>query len=347
MIKVLQIIDGYNYNGIAKLMVDTSKYLSKDIKFDYLTSINICDNFYNLNVNRKSIFGRIVYNHRLYKFLKKNKYDIVHINSGAFFFTFFCVIICRICRVKRVIVHSHNKPRINIFKKVLIKILNPLYRRMIDVKLSCSKEAINSLFTNNKAIIINNGINVDEFKYNEKIRNKYRKELGIEDKIVYGHVGNFNKQKNHDFLIDLFNEIQKNSNSVLLLIGSGSLEETIKLKVKKLNLESKVLFLGYREDVGNLLNCMDVFLFPSLYEGFGISLIEAQTTGLSVVVSKGVTEEVKISNNFYRVNNFCLDDWINIINSIKTKNRKTIINNNYDIKKTAKDLEKIYKDLVL
>ena len=343
--KVLQIIDGYSFNGIAKLLVDIENNIDKDIKFEYLTAIDVCDRFHNLNISRKTIRGRLIFNDRLYKFLKKNKYDIVHINSGAFFFTFFCVIIARICKVKRVIVHSHNTPKINIIKKILIKILNPFYRSMIDVRLACSKDASKSLFTKD-SIILKNGIDIDKYKYNEKTRNKIRKELGIENKTVYGHVGCFNKQKNQEFLIDLFNELK--DNSILLLIGTGRLESKVKLKAKKLKLEDKVLFLGYRNDIGDLLSAMDVFLFPSIYDGLGISVIEAQASGLPVYASLGVPDEANISS-FTKINSFNVEDWVDSI-EVKKINRvdayKKIKKAGYDIKDTTEELEKIYKDLV-
>lgn len=349
--KVLQIMDGKSFGGICKLFTDIEKNISNNIKFDYLTATNIHEKFYNLNIDRKTLKGRIIYNHRLYKFLKTNKYDIVHINSGAFFFTFLCVIMCRLTCNKKTIVHSHNTPKINKVKRTLIKILNPLYRKMTNVHLSCSSEAAKSLFTKtDDVIILKNGLDVNKFKYNEKIRNEYRKELGIENKQVYGHVGRFDKQKNHDFLINLFYEIQKKQDAVLLLVGTGILEDEIKQKVKQLKIENKVLFLGFRDDVNKLLNCMDIFLFPSLYEGLGIVVIEAQTSGLPTFVSNGIPDEANISNNFHKINTFDIKEWTKQIANTKSKDRnneyKNTIKKGFDIKNTSKQLEQIYKDLI-
>lgn len=351
MIKVLQIIDGKSFGGITKLMLDVEKKINNDIKFNFLTATNVYEKFYNLNISRSTIKGRIIYNHRLYKFLKKNNYDIVHINSGAFFFTFFCTIICKLLGIKNVIVHSHNTPKIKNIKKILIKILNPLYRKLTNAHLACSKNAARSLFTKtDDVIIIKNGIDINKFKYNEKIRNQYRKELNINDKIVYGHVGRFDEQKNHSFLIDLFYEIQKKQDAVLLLIGTGKLEKEIKEKVKLLNIEDKVLFQGFRDDVSNLLNTMDVFLFPSLYEGFGNVVIESQTNGLPSFVSNGIPDEANISNNFHKLNTYDIEEWLKEILNVKIKDRKSAYKNTikagYDIKQTSKQLEQIYKDLI-
>ena len=352
MIKVLQIIDGYNFNGIIKLMLEVEKNIDKNIKFDYLTALNICNEFNSLNIDRRSLKGRIIYNHRLRKYLKENKYDIVHINSGAFFFTLSCALICKLSGIKNIIVHSHNVPKISKIKKLFIRILNPIYRKITKVHLTCSNLASKSLYTKlDDVIIIKNGIDIDKYKYNESTRNKYRKELNIIDKKVYGHVGRFSKQKNHNFLIDLFYEIQKKENdAILILIGDGPLKKEIEDKVNSLNISDKVLFLGFRDDIDKLLNTFDIFIFPSLYEGLPITLIEAQTNGVPIVVSNNITSEANISNNYYTVDNYDINSWINTISNIKINNRKdsykNTIKNGYDIKKISKQLEKIYKDLV-
>ena len=352
MIKVLQIIDGYNFSGIIKLMLEVEKNINKNIKFDYITATDIYDKFNNLNIDRRTLKGKIIYNHRLYKFLKKNKYDIVHIHSGAFFYSFSCVLICKLCCIKKIIVHSHNNPNISKFKKVFIKILNPIYRKMTNVHLTCSNKASSSLFTKtNDVILIKNGIDINKYKYNESIRNECRKKLNITNKKVYGHIGRFSIQKNHEFLIDLFYEIQKKEpNSILLLIGDGQLKKKIESKINKLNINDKVLFLGFRNDINNILNAIDILIFPSLYEGLPITLIEAQTNGLPVVVSNGITNEANISNNFIKMNDYNINNWISKILKIKNSNRinsyKDTIKSGYDIKLTTKKIEKIYIELL-
>ena len=354
MIKVLQVMDGNQYGGVYEIMLRIGRNI-KNIEFHYLTPIKVYESSksYNLNIDRSTLQGRLIYNHRLYKFLKINKYDIVHISSGAFFFTFFSAITSRFAGIKRIVVHSRNTPNINSIKKILIKILNPLYRKITNVHLSCSKNAIKSLFTKeDDVIVIKNGIEINKYKFNEKIRNEYRKKLNIEDKIVYGHIGRFSKQKNHEFLINLFYELQKEQDAILLLVGDGELENNIKEQVKKLKIEDKVIFLGFRTDINNLLNCMDIFLFPSIYEGFGNVLIESQTNGLPTFVSNPITEEANISNNFHKINSFNISEWKDEI--LKTKiNLKTreyayinTIKAGFDIKETTKQLERIYKDLI-
>ena len=116
-----------------------------------------------------------------------------------------------------------------------------------------------------------------------------------EDSLVLGHVGRFDKQKNHEYLIDIFNEVhKKNKNSYLLLIGIGELKNEIELKVKKLNLSNNVIFLGLRNDTEKLYQCMDVFVLPSLYEGFPLVCVEAQCSGLKCIFSSNISPETKL-----------------------------------------------------
>ena len=352
MIRVLQIIDGKSYGGITKLMLDVENNISKDIKFDYLTANNIDKKFYNLNIDRSTLRGRLIFNHRLHTFLKKNKYDIIHINSGAFFFVFCCTIICRLSGVKTIITHSHNTPNIKKIKKVLIKMLNPLFRKMTTINLTCSVIASRSLYTRtDDVIVIKNGIDIDKYKFNEKIREEHRKELNVEKKQVYGHIGRFDEQKNHDFLLNLFYEIQKkDANSVLVLVGDGPLKSRMEEKVNALGIKEKVLFLGFKNDVYKILNAMDIFIFPSLYEGLPITLVEAQTNGLPVVVSNNITDEVKISDSFIKIEDYNIKKWLNKISSIKkidrTNTYQDTMKYGYDIKQTTKQLEQIYRNLI-
>lgn len=353
--KVLEIIDGETFGGITKLMLDIRNNI-KDIDISFLTHVPLYDknikNSYTLNISRKTLKGKIIYNHRLRKFLKVNKYDIVHINSAVFLYSFQVVIICKICGVKKIVVHSHNTPHISKLRKLIIKILNPLYRKLTNVHLTCSTEATKSLFTkNDDVIMLKNGVDIEKYKYNEKVREEYRKKLNLDKKIVYGHVGRFHPQKNHEFLIDLFYEISlKQDNSILLLVGDGELIDRIKNKVKELKLEDKVLFLGFREDIDKLMNAIDYFLFPSLYEGLGIVTIEAQTSGLLTFVSKEIPEDANITSNFYRIDSFDKKEWTKKILNTKIKSRKNtykeVIKKGYDIKDTSRKLEKIYKDLI-
>lgn len=163
---------------------------------------------------------------------------------------------------------------------------------------ACSQNAGRWLFgkKNEKVKILNNVVNTEEFKYNKRIRNIVRAELGIKDELVIGHIGRFNKQKNHAFLIEIFNEIQKkNNNTILLMIGEGHLLPAIKKKVWNLGLSDNVKFLGIRNDISKLMQATDIFLFPSLFEGLPVVLIEAQAAGLKCIVSDTITKESDVT----------------------------------------------------
>ena len=190
--------------------------------------------------------------------------------------------------------------------------------------------------------------------FNENTRKEYRKVLNLNGKTVYGHIGRFSLEKNHTFLIDIFCEIQKvQKNAVLLLIGIGELEETIKNKVKKMDIEDKVLFLEFREDVPKILNAMDMLIFPSLNEGLGLVAIEAQTNGLITYCSNAIPKEATISPYF---NSFNLNENITTIakkiceGNIDINKRKEAykytIENGYDIKTVCEELNEIYRKLI-
>ena len=180
-----------------------------------------------------------------------------------------------------------------------------------NVKIAPSTEAALFMFgkhavNNHKVIILPNGLNLDNFTFDSEIRDKYRKDLNLENKKVIGHVGRFAAQKNHDFLIDIFSHYHKsNPESVLLLIGEGDLVDQIMQKVQRLGLSDSVLFLGLRKDVSQLLFAMDAFLFPSYYEGMPNTVIEAQATGLPCLISDTITKEADLTGlvSYYSLNN--------------------------------------------
>ena len=213
----------------------------------------------------------------------------------------------------------------------------PLLKKYATDYFACSKLAGEWLFgkenvENGKVKIIHNAVDYQKFKMNEEVRNSIRKELNIEDKLVIGHVGRFTNQKNHTFLIDIFNEIhKKNSNSVLMLVGIGEKEDEIKEKVKKLEIEQNVLFMGFQDNVNELMWAMDVFLMPSLYEGLPVVGVEAQATGMPCFMSKDVvTDEVKITEGVKFIS----------LNETAEKWAEEILNSDLERKDTRDDLKK-------
>lgn len=277
---------------------------------------------------------------------RKNQYCIVHSNVNTL--SVFPLYAAKKAGIPVRISHSHSTSNAREWKRNIIKnILRPFSKKYATDYFACSELAGRYLFGNKtfdqgKVKIIHNAINLDKFKFDPEARKKLRKELDIKEKtVVIGHVGRFVKQKNHDFLIDVFKEYHtKNPDSKLLLIGTGPLEEKIKAKVEKLNLSDSVLFLGQREDTNKLYSVMDVFCLPSLYEGLGMVLIEAQMNGLPCLASDEVPREAKITENI----DFIIFDIKKFIKKIHTKRIEPDISlfKKYNLINNISTLESIY-----
>lgn len=221
--------------------------------------------------------------------------------------------------------------------------------RIPNIKIAPSTEAAEFMFgknciINKNAKILKNGIPLELFQFDEKKRNKIRNEFKIEEKFVIGHVGRFSEQKNHYYLLDVFSEIVKlNNDSVLLLVGNGNLENKIKERVKRLGLENQVVFAGTRSNIPEILMAMDVFIFPSFFEGLPNSVIEAQATGLPCLISDTITSEVKIIDEvkFMSIkeqpSNWAKEALTMTRNNEIENIRNKFIRNGYDINKIVDD----------
>ena len=216
--------------------------------------------------------------------------------------------------------------------KVLHKMFKFLPKIVPNVKLAPSSEAACYTFgkkqlKNGKVNILHNAIPYRDFIFNCEIREKVRKNLKIEDKLVIGHIGRFDEQKNHKFLIEIFKEIKKNNeNAILLLVGNGSLKEKVRKQVEELKLDDSVIFLGVRKDIPQLLMAMDIFVFPSLYEGMPNTVIEAQATGLKCIISDTITREADITG---------LVSYTSLNNGIEEWKSKVLNNCQYERKDTS------------
>ena len=246
------------------------------------------------------------------------------------------------------IAHSHNSNYEKSLKGFILHLFSRFSKKYANVQFACSQNSSKYLFGHQDAEIIHNAINLEKFSYNEEVRNQIRNELGIENNLVIGHVGRFDYQKNHEFLIDIFNEVnKKNSNAVLLLIGKGKLESKIKSKVESYGLSENVKFLGVRKDVNKLYQAMDCFVLPSHYEGLPFVGIEAQITGLKCFFSDAITKETQITKNckFLPINDPSI--WEKEINNISQKSkRKTEYSKDYDLKEEAIKLQNKYFELL-
>ena len=213
--------------------------------------------------------------------------------------------------------------------------------------LACSIDAGKWLYGDHNFVVFKNAIDTEKFSFNQMSRTTLRDKLSIEnDDIIVGHVGRFDTQKNHDFLIDVFAVlVDCNKRFKLALIGEGKLKKNIVEKVKQYNIENNVMFLGQKEDVYLYYNLFDMFVLPSLFEGLGIVAIEAQNNGLPCVLSDRVPCEAVLTDSTYRIR---LDKalWVDKITSIDLKRNKKgceeVKKEGYDIKTEAHRLEDYY-----
>lgn len=365
-IRIAQIIGKWLGGGVESVVMNYYRHIDRTkIQFDF-----ICDkDSTNIPYDEiEQLGGRVIlvppyqkvfeYQKELIKIFKDNNYKIVHSHINTL--SVFPLRAAKKAGVPIRIAHSHSTTNKKEWKKNLVKqILRPFSKVYATDYMCCSELAGRWLFGNKEydkgnVYLLNNAIDLDKFKYDEKIRKEKRKELNIkDDTLVIGHVGRFVEQKNHRFLIDIFNEVHKqNENSILLLVGQGPLMEEMEEKVKTLGIEDSVKFLGQRNDVNELYNAMDLFLFPSLYEGLGMVVVEAQVSGLPCVVSTKIPEIAKVTKKIVFINlENNIKTWTEIIfNHLKNTTRKGIHFTDelkkYDIKLEACKLEKNYLNKV-
>lgn len=207
------------------------------------------------------------------------------------------------------------------------------------------RKEVNQMFGVKDTIVIKNGVMVEKFAVSTP-KEILKKKLGIkESAIVIGHIGRFTEVKNHRFLLDVFEKfLEIKQNSVLVLIGVGALISTIEKLVNEKGFADKVYFLGARSDIPELLHIMDAFVFPSIYEGLPVTLIEAQAARVPCLVSDNVTKEAKISNFFYYESlSKAAGDWAKTLDQILLSNTEPMVNlKEWDMKNIVEKLEVLY-----
>lgn len=279
----------------------------------------------------------------LYTIIKENEYDYV-MRVSQHSLSALELVIAKMAGAKVLVFRSSNsKTMKGGLEGILHKAFMFLPRIVPTVKIAPSIPAAEFMFGKNavkkeKVIYLNNGIPIEKFLFNESSRKNIRSELGLSDNFLIGHIGRFCVQKNHEKLIDIFfNVRQKREDAHLILVGEGELELDIKRKVEEMGIKDRVHFLGVRRDIPELLSAMDVFVFPSLYEGMPNTVIEAQANGIHCVIADTITQEVKITNN---VTMLSLDEdmkiWVDCIlkenSRVKsTENQEKLFSQGYDI----------------
>lgn len=362
---VLQVIAGLHAGGMESMIMNYLRNLDRDkIQMDFLVYSDrshydaevesLGSKIYRVTSRRQNPLK----NYReIDSFFDLHKeYKIVHIHQGITYFK--PLISAYKHNIPVRIVHSHGID-INYRKKYKWFYQNyamPNIKKWATHYFACSMSAASELFLPDiisQVYLQHNAVNTEKFIFNKEKRIEIRKKLGIGSQYVLGHVGRFHYQKNQEFLIDIFSSVlKKNKDSLLLLVGGGDDETKIKEKVSRLGLEKNVLFLGVRNDIPDLMQAMDIFVLPSLFEGLPVVGVEAQAAGLPCIFANTITTETAITENceFLDLAN-PLDLWADKILSYRNFSRENmyddIIKQGYDIKTEAKKIEKFYKDAEL
>ena len=353
-IKVLHVGMSSNLGGIETYLINMYRNIDKNkFEFSYLAfkGEKICfyDELYNDEVKLFTVEHRrknyLKFIKQTKRVLKNNKFDYIHFHLMEFS-CFEIILLAKKYSDSKIILHSHSASKNK--RTLKTNILNNIGEILVSkkdnyIKTACSKDAGKFMFKNFKYkefVILNNAIDLENF--------------GLEHKLVIGHVGRFVDSKNHIRLIDIFYDIHKqNEESVLVLIGTGPLLDVIKQKVNELGIENAVIFLGIRDDVNEIYQAMDIFLFTSLFEGLPFVLVEAQTAGLPCFITDNLSDEVRILDTTIPIsldedNSFWsrkILDYLAVINNKKRKNKSNeMYDSKFNIKKEIKSIERIYLD---
>lgn len=356
MIKVL-VINTVKFltNGMSNVIIDFYQNMDRSgIAFDFVANEEIESKYSNIikkNGDRFFLFHNrnkkpFSYIKRLSTLIKKNKYDIIHIHGNSALMSIELRAIKKSGSNAKVIVHAHNT---DCTHQILNKMLYGYFVNRYDLALACSEAAGKWLYKEHPYKVINNCIDEQRFRYQPELRDSLKKNNNLEDKFVITHVGRFNEQKNHAFLIKIFEFIHRiDSNSVLRLVGTGALEQKIRQIVSNSEVADYVTFVGVTDKVELEYQMADVFVLPSLYESFGLVNVEAQCAGLPCVISDTVPRDIQITE---QVKFLSLQDppekWAKEILSFKGAHRESnedsVVSHHYSIHHEANELLKIYR----
>ena len=363
IVRVAQIVGDMVGGGVEAVVMNYYRHIDRTkVQFDFIihdTSTHVPQGeieglggriFYVPNYKKLSSYKRA-----LLKIFKENNYDIVHSHMNTL--SVFPLKIAKKAGVKVRISHSHSTSNKKEWKRNIIKnLLRPFSKKYATQYFACSEFAGRWLFgdkafDNGEVTIINNAIDIEKFKFNNDSRETVRKELNIKNKFVIGHIGRFMQQKNHSFLIDIFNGVLKNrEDAVLLLLGDGPLMEEINAKVNALGITEKVMFMGNLANPEKYYNAMDCFVLPSLYEGLPVVGIEAQMNGLSCFFSSEMTKETKLLNTTEFLTIDLIEMWVDKIIRLENNERyvayELLKNSKFSINHEASKLERFYLDNV-
>lgn len=359
--RIIHFVPGFDHGGIESRLLDWIDVLDlNEYQIDIVVCTEIKQNNLAQIISAKGCNFIEIANMTPKKFLKfhldlnkifkSKKYDIAHCHNPVY--GYFFLRYAQKYKVPVRIMHSRtNQLDKDSSMKILRNYLKDNVQKFSNVNLACSRSAGEWVFKDNNFTVLNNGIIIKKFAFSKHIRDKIRNELNIpKDTLVLGTVGRLTPVKNHTFLLKTLKIIiQENNNKKILLviIGEGPERDKLEKYINEQSLESYVLLLGKKENINEYYNAMDIFLFPSLYEGFGTVAVEAQANGLPVIISSGVPDDVKVSNYIVKIKDYKVSDWIYQIHNFVSLGRN--INGVYDVREkgydnldTVKVLKSIY-----
>ena len=362
MQRVLCIVSSMNRGGAETFLMKMLRQLDRT---EFILDFCICSDAIGVYESEIVGLGSVVYHiptkSRNYKGFKDALFRIVHDNEYKFILKtsanamgFLDMKICKRAGAKLCAFRSSNSSDGGRLKMRVLNVLGRvLFSRYIDIKIAPSDLAAiytfgKRAYKTGQVVILRNGLNLDYYAFSIDGRNSIRTEFGIKrDAFVIGHVGRFDEQKNHGFLIDLFEEFhRKRPGSILLLVGDGKLKTTIEQTVNELCLSDAVIFAGSRSDIPNLLSSMDVFILPSLYEGMPNTVIEAQVNGLKCLITDTITKEANVVGSVDFIPLAQKEEWVNRLNESERlndrDNRQLLKDAGYDIIDVAKSFRELF-----
>lgn len=359
-IRILHVVVSMDAGGIETMLMNYYRNIDRTkVQFDFLLHckhkshyedeiIALGGNIYRVpSYHPKEL---IKYKKALKVFFDQHKvYKVVH--SHIKFYGLYVLKAAKTAGVPMRIAHAHTANKFYKLDKTLIFRMYTRFRfkKQYTHVYACSPDAAEYMAPKKPYTIMNNAIDVKDFVFSQEKRGNARKELGLENALVIGHVGRFTDEKNHGFILDVFSKLVKQKNNArLLLIGNGKLWEQMKAKAEALGISDKVIFTGVRKDIGALMSAMDIFVFPSKFEGFPVTLVEAQSADLPCIISDTFTKTAVISD---RVKALPLEKgaafWAEELtktdaSKVRRDNTEMMINAGMDIKSNAEALEKVY-----
>lgn len=355
--------------GISKLTVSINKLIDRDrVVFEYLVFRDhkefFDDEISELGAPKRivdvenvkiSLFKQVVKFKKMCELFRREKYDVVHVDASTPY-DVVVALAAKVSGIRTIVFHSHNDgfKKGNILRDVMFPFFKLLMRFCVTDYFTISGKAAEFMFPTKiykqkKYTLVRNGIDPVELRFSPEDRNYIRDQLNIGSKKVIGHIGRFVYQKNHRFLIDIFEKVlEKDSGYILLLVGEGELVDEIKKYAEDHGVIENVVFFGTTHEIGKVLSAMDCFVFPSHFEGLGIVAIEAQANGLPTICADSIVDEVNVTDKFCRVHGWDANEWADrICDIIQNDNRcddkiEEIRKSGYDIRSTVSKLESFY-----